>query len=156
MWYMLCSDMWYMVMYDMWCVICSDMWYVVCVTCDLWHYVLCDSVWHVMFMLPMLISDPSYTQEKSLGTPRTAPCPGLCLLTFGLSFYLMICSQSSFLQHSPISQSLWNQLGKSLNVAFNNTESNGAMHVFDCMKIFTINILIIEERNTKQFRKWWL
>lgn len=27
------------------------------------------------------------------------------------------------------------------------------MHVFDCMKIFTINILIIEERNTKQFKE---
>lgn len=139
---------------DVWYVVICDMWYVLHVTCGTTDYVIVCDMW-CSCCLCLLVTHHIH-HRRSLGTPRTAPCPGLCLLTFGLSFYLMISSQSSFLQHSPISQSLWNQLGKSLNVAFNNTESNGAMHVFDCMKIFTINILIIEERNTKQFRKWWL
>lgn len=154
---------WYVVLCNIcdmyWFMICSGMWYVVCVTCDdLWHCVLCDGVWYVMCVLPVFTSDPSYSRGTETWHIQntTALCPGLHWLTFGLSFFLMICPQSSFLQHGPIWYSLWNQLGKFLNVAFNNTESNGAMHVFDCMKIFTINILIIEERNTKQFRKWWL
>lgn len=141
-------DVWYVVIYDMWQY----------VTCgDLLHYVLCDGVWCMLYVLSLFISELSYLwgKESWLILKRTAPCPGWCLLTFGLSFYPMIYSQS-VLQHCPIWYSLWNQLGKYLNVAFNNTESNGAMHVFDCMKIFTINILIIEKRNTKQFRKWWL
>lgn len=141
-------------------MICGDMLHVV-ICCTMYFVMVCD-VWCpyclMMSVLSLFISELSYSwgKESWLILKRTAPCPGWCLLTFGLSFYPMIYSQSSVLQHCPIWYSSWNQLGKSLNVAFNNTESNGAMHVFDCMKIFTINILIIEKRNTKQFRMWWL
>ena len=141
-------------MCDMQCVICSGMWDVVWVTYgDLWHYVLCDML--CACCLCLLVTHHIH-KGRSLGTSN-APCPGLCLLTFGLPIFL---PDGMLPKQFPTTQSYLILFVKSIrkisNVAFNNTESNEAMHVFDCMKIFTINILIIEERNTKQFRKWWL
>jgi hypothetical protein len=139
-------------MCDMRCVICSGMWDVVWVTYgDLWHYVLCDGMWYVMCMLPVFISDPSYSRGKESWHIQCS-LPGLCLPIF--------LPDGMLPKQFPTTQSYLILFVKSIrkisNIAFNNTESNEAMHVFDCMKIFTINILIIEERNTKQFRKWWL